>query len=52
MIFDAHFMNITSVWEQDDLLFTISKDSVLKAFYYGSMQMNTSGVEILVRKNL
>jgi hypothetical protein len=41
MTFDAHFMDITSVWEQDDLLFTTSKDSVLKAFHYGSMQMNT-----------
>ena len=41
MSFDAHFMDITTIFEKDGLLFTSSKDSVLKAFHYGSMQMNT-----------
>ncbi len=41
MSFDAHFMDITSIFVRDGLLFTSSKDSVFKAFHFGSMQMNT-----------
>ncbi len=41
MSFDAHFMDITSIFVKDGLLFTSSKDSVFKAFHFGSMQMNT-----------